>query len=110
MGLNKGQTNNPNGRPRGIPNKVSQNLRILITDFLDTEFPTVLNDFQDLQPKDRLKFYTDLLQYGLPKLQSTTLEIDFEQMNESQLDYIIEQLKITSNEQARQNSAFEENT
>jgi hypothetical protein len=96
MAFKKGQSGNPNGKPKGAKNKINQDLRDKISLFLNGEFATVTNEFKLLDPKDKLKFYTDLLQYGLPKLQATSLEIDFEQMTDEQLDYIIEQLKTSA--------------
>ena len=93
MGFKPGQSGNPAGKPKGIINKVHNKLRESITAFLEDEFENVKKDFKDLEPKDRLKFYTDLMQYGIPKLQATSLEIDFDKMSEEQLDEIIERLK-----------------
>lgn len=92
MGLRKGQTNNPAGKPPGTKNKINAELRERINDFLNGNFETVATEFDKLEPKDKLKFYTDLLQYGLPKLQATSLELDFEKMTESDLDQIIDRL------------------
>jgi hypothetical protein len=92
MGLPKGKTNNPAGKPPGTKNKINAELRVMINDFLNNEFDTIKEDFKKLDPKDKLKFYTDLLNYGLPKLQATSLELDFEKMTESDLDIIIEGL------------------
>lgn len=98
MGLQKGQTNNPAGRPAGVPNKASGELRQLINDFLEKNFSQVQKDMLKLQPKDRVRLYIDLLSFGLPKLQSASLEIDYSQMTEEQLDHIIESLKQSANE------------
>ena len=80
------------GKPRGAKNKVNQGLRDKIAMLLDSEFDNIKKDLVKMQPKDRLKFYTDLLQYGLPRLQATTLEIDLDKMTEDQLDKIIDHL------------------
>ena len=45
-----------------------------------------------MDPKDRLMFYEKLLQYGLPRLQSTELKTDFESFSDAQLDLIINKL------------------
>ena len=78
------------GKPKGAKNKINQDLRDKISLFLNDEFEEVVTDFRKLEPKDRLKFYTDLLQYGLPRLQATSLEIDLDKMDEEQLDVILE--------------------
>jgi hypothetical protein len=95
MGLKKGMTNNPNGRPAGTPNKLTGQLRVRINDFLSTNWEKMQNDFDALEPKDRLSFYEKLLQYGLPKLQATQLTSDLERLTDEELDYIINDLKET---------------
>lgn len=99
MGFKKGQSGNPAGRPHGSQNKAGGELRQMITDFLENRFEGVVKDFEKLEPKDRLKVYTDLLQYGLPKLQAVSNSIDFEQLKDEQLAEVFERfLKATSNE------------
>lgn len=92
MAFTKGVSGNPSGRPKGSNNKVSENLRIKINDFLNTQFDPIIKDLDSLAPKDRIKFYCDLLQYSLPKMQSTSYEIDFDALTEEQLDEILDKL------------------
>ena len=49
MGLRKGQTNNPNGRPAGALNKVTKDLRINITEFLENHFDEVIKEWYKLK-------------------------------------------------------------
>ena len=93
MPFNKGISGNPSGKPKGTKNKVGQQLRETISNFLAENFELVIQDFKELGPKDRTRLYCDLLQYGLPKLQAVTNEIQFERLTDSQLDEIIENLK-----------------
>ncbi|HVA98479.1 MAG TPA: hypothetical protein VNG53_06255 [Bacteroidia bacterium] len=74
MGLKRGNTNNPEGRPKGSTNKVTADLRKKINDFLSDNWKLLQNDFITLEPKDRWQFYEKLLSYGLPKLQNIRLE------------------------------------
>lgn len=96
MSFKKGASGNPDGRPKGSINKVTQQLRETITDFLETNFDNVIQDFEGLTPKERCKFYCDLLQYGLPKLQTVQLdetEIPYERFTDEQVDLIIQELR-----------------
>lgn len=93
MGLKKGQTNNPNGRPAGSTNKISNDLRQLITEFLNNNFEEVVKIWEKSDNnKDKLNFYRDLLRFAVPTLQATELTTDFEKMTNEQLDYIIDEL------------------
>jgi hypothetical protein len=89
----KGVSGNDKGRPKGARNKKSLHLRSAIVLFLENNFEKVVEDFEQLKPHERLKFYTDLLQYGVPKLQATSLDVDIEGMTDKELDYIIEGLQ-----------------
>ena len=97
-GLKKGYTNNPNGRPKGVPNKVTSNFRQAINELIDENWATIKKDLKSLEPKDRLMFMAKIFDYTIPKLQSTTIEATLEnskrleEMNELQLNRLIDQL------------------
>jgi len=97
MGLKKGTTNNPNGRPTGTPNKITMDLRQKIQEILENNWLTVQSDIKALEPKDRLIFIEKLLKYVLPTLQATSLNVDFEKLSDEQLDEIINRLTNTQN-------------
>lgn len=93
MAFEKGISGNPQGRPKGTTNKTTAQLREMVTGFLEDNFEQVKADFNLLTPKNRVKLYCDLLQYGLPKLQAVQIETEFDRLPEDQLDAIIESLK-----------------
>jgi len=74
MALKKGQTANPNGRPKGATNKVTTDLRKAISGFLDKNWKTVQKDFDSMDAKDRLQFVDKMLAYSLPKLQAVQMD------------------------------------
>jgi len=82
------------GRPKGAKNKAGQAIKDRINDLFDTSFTldAIQEDLSQLEPKDRLKFLSDLMPYVVPKLQSTTYknEGDFDSLSEEQLDRMIE--------------------
>ena len=89
MPFTKGQSGNPMGRPKGSLNRNTAHLRELISFFLNSNFETISIDFEALQPKDRIKYYCELLQFGLPKLQTTVMESRYDSLPEDQIDEII---------------------
>ena len=93
MAFEKGVSGKPEGRPKGATNKTSLQLREMITDFLETNFEKIEKDFELLNAKEKAKLYCDLLQYGLPRLQTVQLETDFDRLPDDQLDKIINELK-----------------
>jgi hypothetical protein len=93
MPFKKGQSGNIKGRTLGSSNRITKQLRESIASFLENNFERLESDFESLPPRDRIKFYCDLLQYGLPKLQTVQLENDFERLTDSELDKIISDLK-----------------
>jgi hypothetical protein len=82
------------GRRKGSTNKINNDLRGKISIFLDGEFDNVRKAFKDasLQPRDRIKLYCELLQYGLPKLQAVNNTIDFENLTDDQLEKLVNHL------------------
>jgi vacuolar-type H+-ATPase subunit E/Vma4 len=91
--MGKFEAGNP-GRPKGAKNKVNSELRELIQKLFDDNYQAIQDDLEALEPKDRLKFLSDLLPYLLPKLQSTThtKEIDLDGMTEEDLDRLIDRI------------------
>ena len=55
MGLQKGQTNNLNGRPKGQPNKLTKELRTILKDILFDEIQLLPNHLEALKKKDRIE-------------------------------------------------------
>lgn len=72
--MRKGKTNNPNGRPKGKPNKVTSELKAWINKIIDDNKEQVINDLKELDPKDRLTIIERLMQYVIPKQQSISVE------------------------------------
>lgn len=72
--MSKGHTNNPAGRPKGTPNKVGAELRERISNFVSERWPQFEEDFDDLEPKERMLFLEKLMAYTLPKLQAVAVD------------------------------------
>jgi len=92
------KTNNPNGRPKGVPNKISADLRQRISDFLNNKWASVETDFDTLEPKERLMFFERLLQYSIPKQKEVT-KVDIGSFTDEEVDQLLEKaLNKMSNE------------
>lgn len=90
--MEKGHTNNPNGRPKGTPNKITADMRGWLTAVIDKNRKQMERDLKKLEPKDRLQILEKLMQYVIPKQQAVSADIDFGRLTDDQLDTIIEQL------------------
>jgi hypothetical protein len=60
-------TNNPNGRPPGVPNKITAEVRSFLSDLISNNLDQLKKDFQSLEAKDRLIITERLLSYVIPK-------------------------------------------
>jgi hypothetical protein len=77
MGQKKGQTGNPNGRPKGKPNKVTAEMKEKIQLFIASNFETIQKDYETVDPKDRLIIFERLLKYVIPaKVEQENIKTD----------------------------------
>jgi|GEM_PF-378731 len=87
MKYEKGKSGNPKGRPTGAKGKAKANLQNAITEFINNNVGRLQADFDALQPVERMKVFTSLLCYALPKLQAVNTEqaIEYEYRKITQL-------------------------
>ena len=84
----KGKTNNPNGRPKGFTNKMAEEMRMNVLDFLVVEFPALQANMKKLAPNEFVRAYIDLMKYGIYPAQAPEKTID-EKSNDDIRDKII---------------------
>lgn len=92
MPLPKGKTNNPNGRPPGSKNKNTKQLREWVTGFIDANTSQIEKDWKQLEPKDRITAFQQLLKYSLPTLQAVNVTNDLEMQLQALTDDQLEEL------------------
>jgi len=97
--MEKGKTNNPGGRPRGVPNKITGELRERMKNFLDGNFRLIERDFKKLSSEKRIELYERYLKYCLPTLASTAVSLNIEKMSDEEVSQILNRLINKENEE-----------
>ena len=80
------------GRQKGTLNKKNEQLRTLIGNFLQENFEEVQKEFATLSNKDKVKAYTELLPYALPKMQSVETTINYDDMSDEQITELLNRI------------------
>lgn len=88
----KGTTNNPNGRPKGKPNRVTGEVREWIRALIDKQRPQLEKDLKALDPAERWRIIEKLMSYVVPKMQSVEAKIDLNSLSDEALDGLIREL------------------
>lgn len=71
--IKKGTVLNPNGRPKGTPNKTTKEIREHFQKLIEANLEQLEDDLRQLEPKDRLNIILDLARFVIPTLKATEL-------------------------------------
>ncbi len=88
----KGKTGNPNGSPKGTPNKTITELKKWINKIISDNTKQLARDLNNMEPVERWRVVEKLLPYVIPKQQAVPSDIDFNTLTEEQIDIIINQI------------------
>jgi len=68
MAPRKGITNNPNGRPKGTPNKATAEIRSAIQSIIGDQIENLSDRLEEMDDKTFVDTFIKLLPFVLPKL------------------------------------------
>ena len=66
MPFEKNVSGNQKGKPKGAVNKTTRELREIINEFLSKNLDKIQDDFDKLEPKEKLLFIDKMLKHVLP--------------------------------------------
>ena len=69
----KARTNNPAGRPKGVPNKITAQLRAVLKDVVAGELERLPETLESLEPRDRLDVLIKLIPFAMPKVNPVSM-------------------------------------
>jgi hypothetical protein len=76
------------GRLAGTPNKVTADLKTWVASILDDGRERFVSDMENLEPAERVRVYTNLMNYVLPKQQAMSVEAQTEAEYKALMNFI----------------------
>lgn len=102
MGLKPGQTNNPDGRPKGTPNRTTSQIKTMVQGFISDNLDDLQKEYNQLEPREKLQFIERLLKFVLPQQRDVNQTINVKDLPENEMDALIN--RITNPDRAEQSN------
>lgn len=65
----KGKSGNPKGRPKGAKDRIKGDILAQVKEFIEDNLESIQEDYDALDPKERMQFLLKLLEFAIPKAQ-----------------------------------------
>ena len=65
----KGKSGNPKGRPKGAKDRIKGDILAQVKEFIEDNMESIQEDYDALDPKQRMQFLLKLLEFAIPKAQ-----------------------------------------
>ena len=65
----KGKSGNPKGRPKGAKDRIKGDILAQVKEFIEDNLESIQEDYDALDPKERMQFLMKLLEFAIPKAQ-----------------------------------------
>ena len=62
------------GRKQGTPNKINNDIKEVINEFISNNISDIQNVYSGLEPKEKMQYLIKLLDYSIPKLKAIEVE------------------------------------
>ena len=90
MPFQSGKSGNPGGKPKGVQHADTIRLRSIVGQLLEDNYAQIIEDMKKLKPRERVQAWTSLLEYSLPKLQRSEMNLNIDQLSDEQIDALFQ--------------------